>query len=274
MGSVGCSSDEVDAACGQELTARDGHEPDDSFDTAKSLAPGVDSEHTIHCASGSFNPDFVRLATEPGRVYTFPSVTLLEGTEPLMETFAPDGSALPQFEHIDIAKTWLAPESGDYRLRFSAGWEDPLLEQAKRSGGRFGVRFEAIEGDAFEPDDTIASAKPAALGTIQERTLTWSADRDVVRVEVQAGQKLQVFVPPDGLGSSIVPVVEILDGAGKDVAAGSPNWRTGAPSPGQCCAGGFWTAPADGTFFVRFSHDRTTGDFYGPRPYKLELSFQ
>jgi hypothetical protein len=122
-----------------------------------------------------------------------------------------------------------------------------------------------------ETNDTVATAQPLPGAMIVNGRIQTPGDRDVFRIETQAGETIVVEVFARRLGSPLDSVVRVTDEAGKVLAANDDYEDKGsglathhADSYLTC------TAPATGAYFVHLADTQRHG---GPEySYRLRIS--
>lgn len=96
-----------------------------------------------------------------------------------------------------------------------------------------------------EPDDDPKAAKPVELPATLVGTIERPGDLDHVAVPFRAGQTLVFELLARGIGSTLSPRLELLDGSGRVVASGSAAAGSGEESVLT------YTAPAEATLTLR-----------------------
>jgi len=99
------------------------------------------------------------------------------------------------------------------------------------------------EDDAWEPDGTIANAKPIATdGTPQRHSLSVAGDEDCVQFAADSGSSYTIRT--DSLSRGLDTQIEVLSVAGAALASDT---HVGGGSASYLQ----WTAPASGTYYLR-----------------------
>lgn len=248
-------------SCGLWDLPPDAYEPDDTLESASTLAPGEVQTRTTHCERGQLDLDYVVLESTPGTVYQAPLVEVTDnGATPNIAIYGPDGAALDNFVRWENGM-WLAPDEGTYTIEISSGGDKPLFGDYELQPASFELSFEIVPGDMYEPDDSLATASPSVDGELREHSLTYFGDVDHILFSALAGQSIVVFtteVHPD-----IATVITVLDMYGQELSSAGPSWD---PS-----SGGAWTALVDDDYILRVANDATISDFVGPKSYKLSI---
>lgn len=161
----------------------DAFEPDDTAAEARALEPGMESDaRSIHVAG---DQDWFkvggeaeyRLAVDIG----FPE----QSCDLSVAVFGPDGTT----EIVATPARYTLPTTGTYFLRVTAATEVAVC----RAYTVTAALAEPVRPDAFEDDNSAATARPIAIGQApQAHTIHRPADEDWVTFSLSAGQRVRI----------------------------------------------------------------------------------
>jgi len=248
-------------------TAPDSFEPDNDPATARAITPGTletpnVTRHNFHVAG---DQDWVRITATIGNFYLFETANLEDRADTVITLFAANGTSVIA-ENDDggggLASRlgWYATADGTYYLRvrhYSSG------VGGERTG--YDLRVSAYgtpaTADNYEPDNTLAEAKPIGVGNSQPHNFHIANDQDWVYFDAVNG--VEYTITTSHLGSRTDTVLELYNGSGTLLASNDD--YSGLASRIV------WTATANGRFFVKVR--QYSGSVYGANTdYRLNLT--
>ncbi len=168
----------------------DAWEPDNAAAQAREVQSGQAGEHTFHFAGDT---DCVKFTLPPGASVSMATANLAGDTDTVIDLLAPDGVTLIARDDDGggglasrLART--VSQAGAYFLRV----RDYDSDGGPGYGYTLTVRWSADAGDAYEPDNSLAEATPAATGQTQARTFHIPGDQDWVRIDAPQGARLTI----------------------------------------------------------------------------------
>lgn len=156
-------------------------------------------------------------------------------------------SPIPNFPSVAVDRS-----TGPHAGRIYLAWAECLnwFDDTGSAGGS-GAASEV------EPNETAATATPAAAGNLLRGVLSSSGDFDFFRLSLAAGQTVMVFADSSSAGVTLSLRMFAADGvtrlawttaSGADIAAGyQPGW--------------IWTAPASGDYYLRVAVQSGVGGY-------------
>ncbi|WP_322495786.1 M4 family metallopeptidase [Chloroflexus sp.] len=252
---------------GVSATTPDPFEPDNTAATARAITPGTldapnVTRHNFHVAG---DQDWVRITTTAGNFYLFETANLDDRADTVITLFEPNGTTVIA-ENDDggggwaSRLTWYAPADGTYYLRvrhYSSG------VGGERTGYdlRIGAYGTSATPDAYEPDNTLATAKPISVGVTQQHNFHAAGDQDWVYFDTVSG--IEYTITTSHLGSRTDTVLELYNSSGALLASNDDysGWASRI----------IWTATANGRFFVKVRQYNSS--VYGANTdYRLNLT--
>lgn len=189
---------------------------------------------------GLVDVDYLRItrSTNQGGTFSAPATAISFFTN--YGTGAPGfnrSSPIPQFPGVAVDHS-----SGTHRGRLYLAWQESLnwLDDEPNTGTGAAV-------SEVEPDDAPANATAFTPGALLRGALSSVSDFDYFKVNLNAGQTL--IVEADSSGSGLVSALRLF-------AADGTTRLTWTVAPGTDVNAGYrigwiWTAPANGTYYVR-----------------------
>jgi hypothetical protein len=163
----------------------DAYEPDDSAATASAIAINAPAqEHTFHIAG---DQDWASFTARQGVEYTITTADLGTRTDTILELYDNAGTTLLAYndDYSGLASqvVWTAPSDGVYRAK--------VYDYLASVGGpntSYTLRIIGNEGDSYEPDNTLNTAKPISVnGAAQTHTFHLAGDQDWASFTAAAG---------------------------------------------------------------------------------------
>jgi hypothetical protein len=111
--------------------------------------------------------------------------------------------------------------------------------------------------DAYEADDTYTVAKSLTLGSSQVRSFHTAGDVDWAKLTVQAGNVYTISTT--NLGSSNDTILELYNTNGVSLLTSNDD----CPGMGNASCINNWTAPANGTYFIKVRNFYSNGGCSG-----------
>ncbi|MCS6889657.1 MAG: M4 family metallopeptidase, partial [Chloroflexus sp.] len=237
-------------SCGGTATP-DSYEPDNSAATAKTITVnGSAQSHNFHVAG---DQDWVTFNAVSGNTYIIQTSGLQSNADTVLALFGNNG-ALLLAQNDDYGGTlasrinWLATTSGPLHVR--------VTNFGGRGGANTGYNLTVTydpsptSPDAYEPDNTLGTAKPITVGgTAQRHNFHAAGDHDWVRFSAIAGSSY--VIETFNLGAASDTVLELYDGSGNRLAYNDDYGGTLA-SRIQ------WYAPSAANLFARVRHYSST----------------
>jgi hypothetical protein len=171
------------------VSGADAYEPDDSIEQAKPITTdGIPQAHNLHVEG---DHDYVSFVAEEGTSYTIETLNLGSNMDTIIYLYGNEGNELVSDDDgadqsLASRILWIAPSSATYYVMIR-----DLAEDSAGADTTYDISVAAgamIEGDPYEPDDTMAQARPIDTdGTHQTHTFHTSADVDHVYFAAQEG---------------------------------------------------------------------------------------
>ncbi len=234
-------------SCGGGGTATpDSFEPDNAAASASNITVGAAAQsHNFH---QNGDQDWVKFNASAGSAYVIETSNLQTSADTVLTLFNANGAQLAIND--DSGGTWAsriawtATDDGLFFVRAanygnSGGANRGYQLRVTGSGGSTG-------GDAFEPDNTQATAKPITVGgAAQAHTFHVAGDQDwaVFSAAADSTYVIETF----NLGSSSDTVLRLYNAAGDEIAYNDD-------TPGSWASRIIWTAAAAGNYAVKVNH--------------------
>jgi hypothetical protein len=205
---------------------------------------GSPQTHNLHVEG---DHDYVSFEAQEGTSYTIETRDLGSNIDTIIYLYDGEGNELANDddgaeESLASRLIWAAPNSGPYYVMISDLGEDSTGADSTYS---IAVTAEGvIEGDRYEPDNTIAQAGPIDTdGTHQTHTFHTSVDTDHVYFVAQQG--VEYVVETGNLQGDCDTVLYLSPEDAED-------WELQDDDGGEGIASLLvWTAESSGTYYVR-----------------------
>ncbi len=249
-------------------TAPDPYEPDNTAATARPVTPGSLTEPNItrrnfHVAG---DQDWVRLSATAGNFYLFETANLEARSDTVITLFQSDGvSRIAEDDDggVGLASrlTWYAPSDGVYFLR--------VRHYSSSIGGnqtgydlRIGTYGSSAAADAYEPDNTMATARPITVnGVAQNHNFHQLNDHDWVVFNAVNG--VAYTITTSNLETRADTVLELYNSSGSLLAVNDDYYGLASRI--------VWQATASGSFYVKVR--QYNGSVFGANTgYRLSLT--
>lgn len=245
----------------------DSYEPDNSPSEARTITPGtLDAPNTtIHNFHVAGDQDWVSLTAVAGGFYRFETDNLESRADTVISLFNSSLSLLAEDddggEGLASRLTWYAPTDGTYYLR--------VRHYSSSIGGlqtgyrlRIGAYYTPATPDAYESDNTLATAKPISTdGATQDHNFHAIGDQDWVYFDAVNGVEYTMLT--SDLGTRADTVLELYNSSGSLLAFNDD--YSGLASRIV------WQAPAAGRFYLKVR--QYNGNVYGANTnYRLRIS--
>jgi Zn-dependent metalloprotease len=237
----------------------DAFEDDDTFDRASTIT--VDGSRQHHNFHDINDHDWVKFSATANTTYAMETFNLGSRCNTVLYLFESDGSTLITHNHdggygLASRIVWTAPADGTY-----------YIAVRHFLPGTYGVNTEYELGivsgggpDVYEPDDTFSEAiymspVPRGVGLVAPpHNFHTPGDNDWVSFEAYAG--VPYVIETLELGSHCDTYMYLYDTNGTTEITRDDDGGEGLASRIE------WTAPADGTYYVRTRH--YSSSTYGP----------
>jgi Zn-dependent metalloprotease len=238
---------DLSVAASGGTSGADSYEDDDSPAQASSITPnGGIQTHNFHDAG---DVDWVQFSATAGLNYVIETLNLGSQSDTVLELYDTDATTLITTDDDSGGGRasrieWAAPANGTYYLRVrhyisSVFGPDTNYDLKITTSG--------FAPDSYEDDDTVAQANPITVnGGPQTHNFHDAGDEDWVQFSTTAG--ISHVVETSNLGSRSDTVLELYDTDGVTLLASDDDGGDGLASRIA------WTAPADGTYYVRAHH--------------------
>jgi hypothetical protein len=226
----------------------DAQEADDSCATARDLTVGATGVVRQFCRPA--DADWVKFTAASGATYSAEATGVGPDAHPVFQVFDQCGYAAALAEGQPTS--WTAPSSGTYYLRMTN--QDPNVFGATTQY-RATVQMTACGPDAYEPDGDSAHAHTLTPGGPEQiHDACPASDQDWLKFTATAGQ-LYVIETYE-LGPDADTKICLFNTNGASQIACDDDSGGGLASRLR------WTAPGDGTYYLRIKH--TVASISGP----------
>ncbi len=226
------------------MVGADPYEPDDSIAQAKSItADGTLQTHNLHVEG---DRDYVSFIAEAGTGYSIETLNLGSDIDTIIYLYDSQENELALDddsgeETWDSRILWIAPSSGTYYVMIR-----DLGEDSAGADVTYSLRVKAegvIEGDRYEPDDSIAQAKPIdPNGTHQTHSFHTSTDVDYISFSAEPG--IGYTIETGNLQGGCDTTIYLYDEEGEELEYDD--------DAGEVYASRIvWNAPVTATYYVR-----------------------
>ncbi|HUS69694.1 MAG TPA: PPC domain-containing protein [Anaerolineae bacterium] len=235
----------------------DAYEPDDSQDQAVAIEVGSYQTHDLHDTG---DQDWMCFEATVGTNYVIETFNLGDNIDTYLALYDANGRQLAEdddsgSEELATLLRWAARETGTVCLLTR-----DLGDSAAGPGTEYSVAVleegaKLLFPDAYEPDDTMASATTMELGQVQSRNVHVEADHDWLSFQAEEG--LTYVVETYHLGDGIDTVIFLYNENGQELAQDDDDG--GEPRASRIT----WTAETAGTFHVLvrdYKDDRANRD--------------
>ncbi len=230
----------------------DPYEPDDTSAGARlvtvgTLYPGYRFDYPS-------DADWIKFAATSGKSYAIELLNQGCLCQPELDLYGTDATTLIHPEPYRGSILWTATASGLYYVKVRS--LDPAGYGANTA---FSLRVRAFSNppDAYEPDDSWASARPASLGASYYHTFHAWNDSDIVKFKGLAGHSYRADILSPGPLAHPRMQVYREDGPGDPTLIVSGNGHV------------TWQASLTAVYYVAVVNDSayTLGDYFGPKAY-------
>jgi len=200
----------------------DSFEPDDTTGQANEIV--TDGRPQTHTLSPGGDRDYVSFQTREGMGYTIETGNLGDACDTVLILYDQDGTELDRDddgadEPLASRLTWVADEDGTLfveatHYRDEAGAED--TDDTDYDIWVLEGEPVTLEGDEYEPDDTMTQAHEILLDTPQTHNIHVQGDHDWVFF--QAEESVAYVIETSKLGSEMDTVIYLHDEEGEELA--------------------------------------------------------
>jgi PKD repeat protein len=229
----------------------DTYEPNDTAAAAKVFAVGTTQQHTFCTAA---DQDWSKVTLTAGSATVIETSNLAAGNDTIVYLLDANGAQLAVDDdggnatngQLSSKLTYTPTTSGAYLVKV-------VRYGASGPAGRYDLRISTVAPptttgcDAYESDDTAATAKAITIGTGQQHVLCTGNDQDWMKVTLTAGSKYTIETLGLAAGNDTVEYVYSSNGT-TQVAVDDDG---GNATNGQLSSKLTYTAPATGTYFVK-----------------------
>jgi PKD repeat protein len=229
----------------------DTYEPNDTAGAAKVFPIGTTQQHTFCTAA---DQDWSKVTLTAGAATVIETSNLAAGNDTIVYLLDANGAQLA----VDDDGGSSTNGQLSSKITYNAATTGTFFVKVARYGasgpaGRYDLRISAATAppttgcDAYESDDTAATAKVIAVGTSQQHALCTGTDQDWMKVTLIAGSKYTIETLGLAAGNDTVEYVYASNGT-TQVAVDDDG---GNATNGQLSSKLTYTAPSTGTYFIK-----------------------
>ena len=223
-------------------------EPDDTCATARDVTVGATPAPRQFCKPA--DADWVKFTASSGATYSAEATPVGADAHPNFQVYDQCGYAATLSE--GQTTSWTASSSGTYYVKMTN--QDPNAFGATTQYGAM-VRMTACGPDTFEADNDSANAKAITPGGPEQiHDICPAADQDWVKFTATAGQLFVIETYELGTDADTKICLFSTDG--------TTQLACDDDSGGGLASRLRWTAPGDGTYYLRVKH--TVSSISGP----------